>query len=171
MMMRKKKIILFLFFRSISDWYHIIGFLPFQNSEDGSDSKSFSSTTGTSIIRGGSSIGSFSGSASDQKMRMVFLGNFRTGGTSSLSFSSGSSSDSEDDDDEDSDLGFYLRCLHYRDFHFRLGFLCSDSDDEDSDGFSFVTSSTFDTFSLVSPSGSSSDSEDDDDEDSDLVSI
>ena len=39
------------------------------------------------------------------------------------------------------------------------------------DGFSFVTSSTFGTFSLVSPSGSSSDSEDDDDEDSDLVSI
>ena len=43
----------------------------------------------------------------------------------------------------------------------------SDSDDEDSDGFSFVTSSTFGTFSLVSSSGSSSDSEDDE-EDSDL---
>ena len=36
-----------------------------------------------------------------------------------------------------------------------------------SDGFSFVTSSTFGTFSLVSPSGSSSDSEDDE-EDTDL---
>ena len=30
-----------------------------------------------------------------------------------------------------------------------MGSSASDSDDEDSDGFSFVTSSTFDTFSLV----------------------
>ena len=45
--------------------------------------------------------------------------------------------------------------------------LTSDSDDEGSDGFSFVTSSTFGIFSFVSSSGSSSDSEDDD-EDSDL---
>ena len=48
-----------------------------------------------------------------------------------------------------------------------MGSSASGSDDEDSDGFSFVTSSTFDTFSLVYPSGSSSHSEDDE-EDSDL---
>ena len=46
-----------------------------------------------------------------------------------------------------------------------MGSSASDSDDEDSDGFSFVTSSTFGTFSgLVSPSGSSSDSDSDDDD-------